>query len=240
MRESGTGDRFDPPRATAAEARQNSDSGWVRGLSHDLRNIIQSTRGSLELLQHSTVNASQSARVAAAIHGLDEMTVLAERLEEPQRLEPMNWPRVQRHIRQAVELAVGIRPIRLDIIDPGAVPNIAADPYDVGRIFLNLTWNACEAMADQGTITISARVDFEEPRHTASWLVIDFQDTGCGIPESLLPRIFDLHYTTKTIGRGVGLATVKSLVMRHHGRVDVESTEGKGTIVHLGFPAHAR
>src|SRR5205823_10634105 len=87
--------------------------------------------------------------------------------------------------------------------------------------FLNLLINAVEALPPAGSIVVSMDVDRDKVR-------IAISDNGHGIPLHVLPKIFIPFFTTKTHGTGLGLSLVQKIVLAHNGRIEVQSTEGKG------------
>jgi signal transduction histidine kinase len=98
------------------------------------------------------------------------------------------------------------------------------------QALLNLAINACQAMADGGTLRITGRT---APRRR---VVVEIEDTGVGIPPENLGRIFDLYFTTKDKGNGIGLSMVFRIVQLHDGDIEVQSTPGRGTTFKLLFP----
>ena len=112
---------------------------------------------------------------------------------------------------------------------PDRLPEINADQGMLSQALLNLALNACQAMPDGGTLKLSC--------HTTSRrrVEIDVEDTGVGIPPENLGRIFDLYFTTKEKGSGIGLSMVYRIVQLHDGEVEVQSTPGRGTRFRLIF-----
>jgi two-component system NtrC family sensor kinase len=98
------------------------------------------------------------------------------------------------------------------------------------QAFMNLALNACQAMPEGGTLRI---VCGAAPRGRVS---ITVADTGLGIKPEHLDRIFDLYYTTKAKGSGIGLSMVYRIVQMHDGEIEVESTPGKGTTFKILLP----
>ncbi|MFW5882818.1 MAG: ATP-binding protein [Verrucomicrobiota bacterium] len=116
------------------------------------------------------------------------------------------------------------------------------DPGQISQVFQNLMINAIQAMPEGGEITIAAenqRCETEDslPLSGGNYVKITISDQGTGIDPGHLGRIFDPYFTTKETGNGLGLATVFSIVRRHEGCIDVESTPGKGATFTLFLPA---
>lgn len=221
---------------------------WVRGIAHDFCNLIQTTRGTLELLQYDCRSAQDLGRLKTAIHGLDTMSQLAQRLQEHFPMVPIAWTSLKPLIMEAVSMGIQSRAVTTIYRETANLPTVYGDPNDLGRIFLNLTWNACDAMGSHGEIVVCASAT--PPPHddrlatcqgqafaAAGWLCIDFCDTGLGMTPEQLDHLFSPYYTTKLGGQGLGLATVSSLIHRQGGLITVDSEVGKGTTFHLFFPA---
>ena len=104
------------------------------------------------------------------------------------------------------------------------------DPDQLKQAVDNLLRNAIEASPDGGRVRLEARRDGDD-------CTITVVDEGPGIPPDALPRIFDLYFTTKADGTGVGLAVTNQIVEAHQGRIDVESAPGSGTRMTIRVPA---
>ena len=115
-----------------------------------------------------------------------------------------------------------------------ALPHVACDASQVQQAILALAMNALEATPAEGTVTIAACPD------DSGGAVVQVSDTGCGIRPEDRDRIFEPFFTTKKEGSGVGLglAVVYGIVTRHHGRIEVESSPGSGTVFTLSLPRH--
>ena len=114
------------------------------------------------------------------------------------------------------------------------LPPVYVDPKQVQQVFLNLILNAIQAMQDGGTLTISSSL-FEN--ESGKWVSVAIADTGKGIPEQILGKIFTPFFTTKAQGTGLGLAICHKLVTQQGGVIRVESEDGKGTMFHIDLPA---
>jgi signal transduction histidine kinase len=114
------------------------------------------------------------------------------------------------------------------------------DKKQIGQVIENLIINATQAMPDGGAIQLRAvNVTVHQDRANLShgkYVQISVRDEGVGIPQEILPRIFEPFFTTKDRGHGIGLATCYSIVKRHGGCIEVESTPGRGTTFHVFLP----
>ena len=111
------------------------------------------------------------------------------------------------------------------------LPEVQSDSAQIKQVFLNLLVNACEAMESGGVLTVR------------SWLteggravVVEVGDTGSGIPEEHLQKMYDPFFTTKGKGTGLGLSVVQGIVQRHGGRVEVETGTNRGTRMRVVLP----
>ncbi len=112
----------------------------------------------------------------------------------------------------------------LDLQD--GLPPVYVDPKQIHQVFLNLTLNAVQAMPGGGTLTIRThRVN----RNDTPWVRVGISDTGPGIPQQILDKIFTPFFTTKAQGTGLGLAICHKLVTQHQGTITVRSEDGIGT-----------
>ncbi|GAB6094447.1 hypothetical protein JCM14469_06990 [Desulfatiferula olefinivorans] len=117
-----------------------------------------------------------------------------------------------------------------------SLPLVPADGQQLNHVFMNLILNAADAMDGTGRLIVTTgRVPGEDK------VFIEIQDTGCGIPEHILPHIFEPFFTTKEEGRGtgLGLSMVYGIIESHGGRIAAESTPGQGTRFRIELPCQA-
>ncbi|MCM2356697.1 MAG: ATP-binding protein [Geobacteraceae bacterium] len=107
------------------------------------------------------------------------------------------------------------------------LPPVYVDPKQIQQVFLNLILNALQAMREGGVLTITS-APVESGGET--WVRVNIADTGPGIPEEILGKIFTPFFTTKAQGTGLGLAICYKLISQHGGNIFVESEDGKGTL----------
>ncbi|MFQ5495553.1 MAG: PAS domain S-box protein, partial [Phycisphaerae bacterium] len=127
---------------------------------------------------------------------------------------------------------------------------VVVDQSQVEQVILNLCLNAKEAMPDGGAIRlgtgeaeltdndVSRCVPYDARPGRYAELVV--ADTGCGMDENTIQRMFDPFFSTKTAGHGLGMAAVLGIIRRHNGAIRVDSTPGRGTTFHVYFPVHSK
>ncbi|GEM_PF-2399523 len=218
------------------------------GIAHDLNNALSPVLGFCELLLKVPANLEDPAKVrryvelintgatdaASVVHGLSEfyrqrepldrlqLTDLAGLVDQVVALTEPKW-KSQPHA-QGVEIAVQAR-----VTD---VPSIMCNASALREALTNLVLNAVDAMPNGGRITIVGRVVRDRA-------LIEVSDTGGGMPKEVQSRCFEPFFTTKgTQGTGLGLAMVYGIVQRHHGTIEVESIEGRGTSFVISLPLH--
>ena len=108
-------------------------------------------------------------------------------------------------------------------------PKISVDVEKMERVFVNLLKNAIDAMPNGGTLEVQSC-------QVGHCIEISFSDTGVGITDEVLPKIFSPLFTTKAQGMGFGLAICKRLISAHGGKILVETSPGKGTIFEVTLP----
>ena len=109
------------------------------------------------------------------------------------------------------------------------IPNIELDSRLVKQALLNLIQNAFAAMEGGGKLTVVTKLN-------GDYVSVRISDTGCGIDEDKLGKIFEPYYTTKASGTGLGLTLVYKIMKEHHGDIHVSSRKGEGTTFELEFP----
>jgi signal transduction histidine kinase len=114
------------------------------------------------------------------------------------------------------------------------LPPVEADPKQIQQVFLNLILNAVQAMADGGKLTIRSAL---AENNGTKVVRVSFQDTGPGMSQQVIQKIFTPFFTTKAQGTGLGLAICHKLVSQHGGHLKVESEVGRGTVFSVELPA---
>ena len=204
------------------------------GVAHEIRNPLSSIKGFATYFRGKFEPGGKDHELAEIMIGeADRLNrVVSELLEltRPTELRPSATVPADllSHAARLVEddcRARGIA-VRTSFVDTGTVP---MDFDKMLQAVLNLLLNAVQAMPDGGTLSISSRTVKDR-------LELRVADTGHGIPRESLDRVFDPYFTTKNQGTGLGLATVRTIVEAHGGRVRVASEPGRGTEITLDLP----
>ncbi len=170
--------------------------------------------------------------IGQEIRRLDEVVVGFLKFARPDelKLQPMNLVELVSDVATSVAPEAERLNVTMKVECQPDLPRINADPGMLRQALLNLALNACQAMPNGGGLRINCRA---APRKRVE---IEVQDTGMGIPPENLNKIFDLYFTTKEKGSGIGLSMVYRIVQLHDGEVEVQSTPGHGTTFKLVFP----
>ena len=141
--------------------------------------------------------------------------------------EEINVP----HIAETALKCCAVPPDVKVVIDmEPEIPYFLADHQKIEQVLINLITNACQAMAEGGELTLKGGKG-------RNCVFVSVTDTGCGISEENLKKIFEPLFTTKSQGIGLGLAVCKNLIEANDGKISVKSIEGKGTEFKIIFPS---
>ncbi|PYM55131.1 MAG: PAS domain-containing sensor histidine kinase, partial [Candidatus Rokuibacteriota bacterium] len=207
------------------------------GVAHEVKNPLNAMRIHLELIRtrlggdHPEV-AENVDVIADSLQRLDRVVQGFLRFMRPQdlRLQPVDANVVVAEVARVVDADARTAGVTI-VLDPTPeLPLVAADQELIHQATSNLATNGIQAMAPGGTLTLATR------RAPGAGVEIRVVDQGVGIPPEDLDKIFRLHYTTKPGGSGIGLSLVFRIVQMHDGRVDVDSTLGKGTTMTITLP----
>jgi signal transduction histidine kinase len=222
----------------------------MAGVAHEVKNPLNAMTIHLELLKQKLTSARQLVAVGGSGgNGAPDVTKHVDVIaSEIQRLDQvvngfLKFARPDELKLQPLQLSAVIGDVtttvapeaeRMNIIVkaecPRDLPEINADPSMLRQALLNLALNACQAMPNGGTLRLACR---PLSRKRVELVV---EDSGVGIPPEHLQKIFDLYFTTKEKGSGIGLSMVYRIVQLHDGEVEVQSTPGRGTRFRLVFP----
>jgi signal transduction histidine kinase len=178
-----------------------------------------------DALQHVAVIESEIRRLDEVVQGFLKFT-----RPEDLRLQPVRVKDLFDEILPLIEAEAQKNNVRVQVDVPPDIPWVNGDSAMLRQVFLNLAINGCQAMPTGGTLRLSCG------RASGNRVEIRVQDTGVGIPAEHLPKIFDLYFTTKDHGTGIGLSMVYRIVQLHDGEIEVESTKNRGTTFRVLLP----
>ena len=216
-------------------------------VGHEVKNPINAMVVHLELLRSKLATGQlerESAQkhvdiLADEMHRLDRVVQTLADFSRPMQLE-LHEHDLRRVVQQTIELAEAEFTGRGVTIEKELAPapvTVRVDAELLRQALLNLLLNAMQAMPDGGVVRIAVRRD-------QRIAMVEVTDNGVGIPAHLLPRIFDLYFTTKPKGSGIGLAMTYRIVKLHGGTMDVRSeadpgSANRGTTFMLRIPVSA-
>jgi PAS domain S-box-containing protein len=220
----------------------------VASLAHEINNPLQSVQGCLTLAQETLANlpAYQNANhfLNVANGEVQRIATILARMKDFYRPSRKSMLRINAH--ELLESVLALMSKQLQhghvIVKQAwgqAIPELQANPDHLKQVFLNLILNAIDAMPRGGILTIASRLGTLRGRGARSELaavLLDFSDTGVGIPKHLLPHLFEPFFTTKEHGSGLGLSISYGIIQAHHGTIHAQSEVGVGTTFTLTLP----
>ncbi len=218
-------------------SRRISASGRVtRGVAHEVKNPINAIVLHLQLLRNKLQEVDPDTNrhvdiIDSEIHRLDRVVQILVDFTRPRDLH-LEETDLRLVLDEVSLLAApdaeqhGVKLVRELPSDP--VP-VRIDVDFIKQAILNVVLNGVQAMPNGGTLTLTAHRDDE-------LIVTEIHDQGSGIPTAVQDKVFELYFTTKKTGSGIGLAQTYQIMQWHYGSVDFESAEGKGTTFRLRLP----
>jgi len=215
------------------------------GIAHDFNNFLASIMGNISLVK---TDVSQDDKIYHLLEEAEEASKRAKALTQ-QLLTFSKGGAPVKEVTTISDVIVGCSTFALSGSKVGCDFNLPVDLWpvkiDIGQInqvIQNIIINANQAMPEGGAIRISATnitVDMNHglPLQPGNYVLLSFQDSGSGIPEMNINKIFDPYFTSKENGSGLGLTTAYSIIKRHDGHITVDSQVGIGTIFNVYLPS---
>ncbi|TVR01119.1 MAG: PAS domain-containing sensor histidine kinase [Desulfovibrionales bacterium] len=222
------------------------------GIAHDFNNLLQVMNGYAQLLlaKKGQNDPDRKALEQISTTGRRAVTLVSQLLTFSRKLESQRIPMDLNHeIRETKKMWQESLPRMIQVetdLDESIWP-IIADPIQIQQVLLNLVHNAADAMPGGGVLRISTKnipahdlpADVRRQDHSGNVVLLCLSDTGHGMDQKTLERIYDPFFTTKEVGKGtgLGLASAYGIVTSHDGFIQCKSEPGRGTTFQIFLPA---
>jgi signal transduction histidine kinase len=227
------GDEIEMSRRLSASGR------LTRGVAHEVKNPINAIVLHLQLLRNKLSQQEPDTRrhmdiIDTEIRRLDRVVQTLVDFTRPRdlRLEEIDLRRLMEDVAQLAAPDAEQHGVTIVRHMPEQRLPIKVDIDLMKQALLNVVINGIQAMPQGGLLTISARRENNA-------VVAEIRDEGAGIPQDVHDKIFELYFTTKKDGSGIGLAQTYQILQWHYGSVDFESNDGTGTVFRFHIPAGA-
>lgn len=224
------GDEIEMSRRLSASGR------LTRGVAHEVKNPINAIVLHLQLLQNKLAQQEPDTRrhmdiIESEIRRLDRVVQTLVDFTRPRdlHLEDFDFRRLLEEVAQLAAPDAEQHGVTIDLHMPEDPLPLKIDLDLMKQALLNVVINGVQAMPQGGQLTISARRENEVA-------VAEVQDQGQGIPKDLHDKVFELYFTTKKEGSGIGLAQTYQILQWHYGTVEFESAETTGTVFRFRVP----
>jgi signal transduction histidine kinase len=225
------GDEIEMSRRLSASGR------LTRGVAHEVKNPINAIVLHLQLLRNKLAQQEPDTRrhmdiIDTEIRRLDRVVQTLVDFTRPRdlHLEEIDLRRLMEDVAQLAAPDAEQHGVTIERHMPVQSLPIKVDLDLMKQALLNVVINGVQAMPQGGLLTISARRENNA-------VVAEIRDEGSGIPRDMHDKIFELYFTTKKDGSGIGLAQTYQILQWHYGSVDFESSEGSGTVFRFHIPA---
>jgi signal transduction histidine kinase len=217
-------------------------SRLTAGVAHEIKNSLHAMIIHLELVKQQIAAGGPGgaadgagehvAVIATTLRRLDEMLQGLLRFTRPEelQLQPASLASMVEAVMPIVSAEAGKTGVEVQVDCPPDLPLLRADPAMLQQALQNLALNACQAMPGGGRLRIAGRTARDR------FVEVAVEDTGAGIAAEHLDKIFNLYFTTREGGSGIGLSMVYRTVQLHDGEIEVHSSPGKGTAFRLLLP----
>ncbi|MFQ5579806.1 MAG: ATP-binding protein [Nitrospiria bacterium] len=206
------------------------------GLAHEIRNPLAAIQTLVEIFAHKSKGKEEkelAGEVIGEVTHLNQFVTDFLRFARSPSLHPEPTP-VDEIVNAALGVAIpDLKKVNLTIERniPKDLPKIHVDPYEFRRVLINVIQNAVQAMQGSGELTISSEFSND-------CVILRIRDTGPGLQEDEIKKIFQPFFTTKQGGTGLGLAISHRIITGHGGSIYMKNNEIKGTSLFIEVPIH--
>lgn len=215
------------------------------GIAHNFNNVLTGIMASVSLARDK---AGPGSEVDHILQAVESASAVAKNMAQELLIFAKGGSPVRRLmqvgpvIKEYAVLATRIKGVRCEFRIQDALAGVEADEGQLGLVIKHMVVNAVQAMPEGGVIKISAENVLLEPASEiplkeGAYVRILIEDSGEGIPEEVLPKIFDPYFTTRDKGAGLGLAVSYSVIKKHDGHITVKSRPCGGSAFSIYLPA---
>ncbi|MDI6781830.1 MAG: ATP-binding protein [bacterium] len=219
----------------------------AKGIIHEIRNPLNSVYAHVQLLEEEIGEERKDLcdglmQIKVGISQIDG--ILREFGRFVRQTKPMlrkeNLNSLLNDVLKFVDAECHISKIKIVKQFQSDLPEILVDANQIKQVVLNLILNANQAMLNGGALTVTTffipDAEGKAKGKKKDGVCVEIQDTGMGISKEQMTRIFDLFYSTKSAGTGLGLPIVQKTIHDHDGKIEIDSQLGKGTRVRVVLP----
>ncbi len=206
------------------------------GVAHEIRNPLGIISGNAELLREEIGEDKQKKElVGNIVSETERLEKIVRNFLEFSKPGSLEWTKQEINLILDKTLQLCQHQLQKEGVVVSKeygknLPKIKMDSQRMIQVFLNLILNAREALLQGGWLTVRSFT------RDNKFVIVEIQDSGMGISPVEMKRIFDPFYTTKKTGSGLGLPIAKRIIEDHHGKIEIDSHPGKGTIVRVLLP----
>ncbi len=206
------------------------------GVAHEIGNPLSALSSLVRVLEIESLNQSSKEKIMVMKEQIDRISEILREMMDFSR--PTTHRKSLTHCNQIVQSALGIskydrrlKGIHVILSLDNEIPALKMDGDKLLQVFLNIIFNAADAMNGKGKLTVTSKLE-------NNLVIVQFEDTGPGIPEHLLPRLFEPFFTTKEVGDGMGLGlSVSYGIMQNMGGViRASNRKGGGSVFTVEIP----
>ena len=206
------------------------------GVAHEIGNPLSALSSFVRTLKIDLRNNYSDEKIKAMKEQIDRISKIVREMMDFSR--PASYRKRLTHGNQVIQSAIGIsrydrrlKGIQVTTCLDNEIPALKIDGDQLLQVFLNIIFNAADAMNGPGTLTVTSKLE----NHA---VIVSFEDTGPGIPEELLSRVFEPFFTTKEVGEGTGLGLSVSygIMQNMGGAIRASNRKGEGAVFTVEIP----
>lgn len=207
----------------------------VDGVAHELRNPLMTIGGLARRIKEQIADEQLQGYINLITQEVERLERMIERIDEYKQAQASHLKKedINEIVKEAVaemENVAKVKTIDIKCFLMQAPPLLMIDKANFKKVILNILQNSIDAVNKKGEIEITTMPS------EGGYLELVFKDTGCGIKAENLKNVLNPFYTSKMAGSGLGLTIAYKIIQDHKGDINIESTEGKGSVVSIKIP----